>query len=245
MRNRSRMLSVGLLVVVVVVAVGGVLWATMLGGVTGVQLLPMQYPSKIDGEILVGEYQYRCTVDASKRTAGATFKMDLYWTIDGEFIYVGLKAPTKGWVGWGLMPLVPTDATPKENADIIIGYVKEGNKLFIDDAFGDTPFTHKPDTALGGKNDVDISKDPTLAAGKETVEAGVTFTTIEFKRKLYTQDKYDVAVPVRMEVFVAYADADDFTTVHKGSGEGRAHRELNLVTGKVVSPRADWACTGG
>lgn len=224
-----------LAVVVGLVLLGGVL-APFLGSTPAVS----QYPSVIDGDILVGEYQYRCTVDASKRTPGATFKMDVYWTIDREFIYVGLKAPAKGWVGWGLMPLVPTSANPKAGvADIVIGYVTDGNKLTIVDSFADGNFSHKPDTALGGKDDIAES------AGREFVEKDTTFTIIEFKRKLYTQDKYDVAVPVVMELYVAYSDADDLTTGHKGSGEGRAHRIINFVTGKVVVPRADWACTGG
>ncbi len=220
------------------------LMLTVVGAFIGGTPAVSQYPSKIDGEILVGEYQFRCTVDASKMDPKFTFKMDLYWTIDGEFIYVGLRAPAKGWVGWGLMPLDPEEKT-MEGSDIIIGYVTEGNKLSIRDDFADTAVSHKADTELGGTNDVDITKDPTVAAGKETVEAGTTFTTIEFKRKLYTQDPRDVAVPVRMEVFVGYSDADDFDTLHKGSGEGRAHRQLNLVTGRVVSPRVDWACTAG
>ncbi|MCS7197540.1 MAG: DOMON domain-containing protein [Candidatus Bipolaricaulota bacterium] len=224
-----------LAVLAMLVLLGGV-FAAFMGGTPAVS----QYPPVIDGDILVGEYQYRCTVDASKRTPGATFKMDMYWTIDGEFIYVGLKAPTKGWVGWGLMPLVPTSANPKAGvADIVIGYVTEGNKLTIEDSYADGNFGHKPDTAFGGKNDI------AKAAGREIVEGGTTFTIVEFQRKLYTQDRYDVAVPVRMEVYLAYSDADDLTTQHKGSGEGRAHRDINFVTGKVAVPRVDWACTGG
>lgn len=206
-----------------------------------------QARSVIDGVIGGGEYQFHCAVDASKREAskripGATFKMDFHWTIDGEFIYVGLRAPAKGWVAWGVMPPYPVSKT-KLGVDAIIGYVTGANKLHIMDAFGVPPYDMKPDTELGGTNDVDIAKDPTLAAGRETVEGGTTFTTIEFKRKLNTLDLRDVAVPVRMEVILAYSDADDLTTPHKGSGFGRAHRELNFVTGELVTPREDWTCT--
>lgn len=181
---------------------------------------------KIDGDIFPGEYQYHCAV-----AKAPAFKADLYWSLDGEFIYVGLSTPAQGWVGWGLMPLDP-ETKVMEGSDIIIGYVAEGNKLSIRDDYADTPTSHKADTELGGKNDV------AEAAGKEDANG----TRIEFKRPLYTQDKYDVAVPVRTEVFLGYSDADDFTTAHKGKGEGRVHRELNLIVGKPVVPTSEWNC---
>ncbi|MFN4218419.1 MAG: DOMON domain-containing protein [Candidatus Bipolaricaulia bacterium] len=223
------------------IALAAVLVVVALVGVfTGSIPAASQGPAKIDGQIAAGEYQYQCVVDISKVTAGATFKMSFSWTIDKEFIYVGMQAPATGWVGWGLMNGTPGKVI-MQGSDLIIGYVKDG-QVFIEDTYGDTIFSHKPDTALtykdkGGQEHFGV-RDIVEAAGTEDT-AG---TTIEFKRKLYTGDFFDLPVPVRGEVYVAYSDVDDFGTVHKGKGEGRSHRLINLMTGESSTTAPDWTC---
>lgn len=207
MLNRSRILMLGLLAAL---GLGGLLAVVLASGLSGSPHV------KIDGVIEPNEYQFHYLAEKD------AFKMDLHWTIDEEFLYVGLVAPASGWVGFGLMPLDPEKVTMK-GADIVIGYVKDG-ELFIRDDYADSESSHKADTDLGGTDDI-LEK-----AGKES--GGQTI--IEFKRKLYTKDAFDVPVPVRVEVFLAYSDADDLTTQHKGKGQGRFHKEINLTTGKAA-----------
>lgn len=224
MRNHTRMLSVGWLVVAV--GVSGVLVATLLGGVTGAQLQPAQIkPPTIDGKIAPGEYKFSYT--------DPDLKMEVHWTIDDEFIYIGLKAPTKGWVGIGWRPGIPLEEEEegKKGVDQYMGFVKDG-KLSMLDAFqakdkspptGDTELTGKiKDKDVKGKDDI-LEK-----AGSEDASG----TTIEFKRKLNTQDIFDNSVPAQGEVYLAYGpdNADDFTTYHK---DKRKEVIVNFVTGKV------------
>lgn len=209
MRNRSSTLSVGLLVVVV--GIGAVLMA-LLGGITGAQ---SQLPT-IDGKIGADEY--------AQHYMDPDLNMEVHWTIDDEFIYIGLKAPTTGWVGIGWRPGIPLEELEegKKGVDQYMGYVA-GGVLSMLDAFQEAPAgAPKPDADLGGTDDI-LEK-----AGSEDSSG----TAIEFKRKLNTQDKFDNPVPAQGEVYLAYGpnDADDFTTYH---GPNRKEVIVNFVTGKV------------
>lgn len=219
MHNRSRTLRVGSFIVAT--AVGGALLITLLGGVIGAQVkLP-----KIDGKIDTDEYAHRY-VDPD-------LKMEVYWTIDDEFIYIGLKAPTTGWVGIGWRNGVPAEELEegKKGIDQYMGFVKDG-KLSMHDAFqdkdkasptGDTELTGKvKDKDIKGKDDI-VEKAGSEVAGQ---------TTIEFKRKLNTQDLFDNSVAAQGEVYLAYGpnNADDFTTYHQ---DKRKEVIVNFVTGKV------------
>lgn len=217
MRHHNRILSVGLLVVVV--GTGALLLATLSGGVTGAQI---KLPT-IDGKITPGEYTFSYT--------DPDLKMEVNWTIDDEFIYIGLKAPTKGWVGIGWRNGVPLEEEEegKIGVDQYMGFVADG-KLSMHDAFQDkdkAPPTS--DTALTGKikgKDVKGKDNIEQAAGTEDASS----TTIEFKRKLNTQDIFDNPVPAQGEVYVAYGPKDDFTSYH---GDKRKEVVVNFVTGKV------------
>ncbi len=168
----------------------------------------------VDGVIGPEEYQFHYT--------DPDIRMEVYWTITDQEIYIGLEAPARGWLGFGLYSGVPK-AEGMKGADIYIAYVSAG-EAFGGDHFADRPYGHRPDTALGGTSDI------AELAGSEDADS----TTIEFKRALNTLDKFDADVPVRGLVYLAYAEADDFTTFHKA----RAKAIFNFATGRVVQVTA-------
>lgn len=101
-----------------------------------------------------------------------------------------------------------------KDADMIIGWVKDGKATVVDAYSKGLYGPHPPDEDLGGSNDI------LEYAGRE--ENG--YTVIEFKRKLDTGDKYDKALTPRQKVkfIFAMSNRDDFTAMHnvaKGSGE--------------------------
>jgi hypothetical protein len=119
-----------------------------------------------DGVIAPGEYK-------STQSFG---DYELNWTADDQYIYVGMKAKTPGWVAVGFDP-----ESLMLHADIVMGYVQDG-KLSIADMYSTGQFgPHPPDTQQGGTDDI-------LASGGKTDNG---YTTIEFKRKLDTGDKLD------------------------------------------------------
>lgn len=219
MRHHNRMLSVGLSVVVI--GVGAVLLAALVGGVTGAQSQPAQpKPPKIDGKIEKGEYQFCYEAKEGK------FAMDFCWTIDEEFIYGGMKAAAKGWLAVAFQPR-DVKKEKMRGADQVMGFVKDG-KLSIADMYANELVMHEDDTKLEGKESkLKGVNNIAEAAGTEDASG----TTIEFKRKLYTADEFDLPIPVRAMIFLAYANADDFTTNH--GPDGRLAKEINLITGKV------------
>ena len=70
------------------------------------------------------------------------------WRINGDFLDIIISAPCKGWISVGIDPTVKM-----KDADIIIGYIKKG-KVFIVDNYGTGPVFHKPDTSLGGEDNI-------------------------------------------------------------------------------------------
>ncbi|MBI3659628.1 hypothetical protein HY230_04055 [Candidatus Acetothermia bacterium] len=150
-------------------------------------------PLVVDGKIGESEYQNHLRVDG--------IQMDLYWSIQGDRIYVGLHAPGRGWVAIGFDPEGPI----MQGADIVIGYVKDG-KLFLQDSYANVPTGHQADTELGGRDDI-LEK-----AGSQSADG----TVLEFSRKLDTGDKFDK--PIRdgkpMAILMAYAEDADFTSYH-------------------------------
>lgn len=217
MRNRGRVIRLGLLAVTL--GVVGALWA--LGSVTGAQA---SSPT-IDGKITPGEYKFSYT--------DPDLNMEVHWTIDDEFIYMGLMAPTTGWVGIGWRNgLIPEEQEEgMKDVDMYMGYVKDGQLTMLD-AYGKTPTDPPtPDTQITMKikdKDVPGTDDILEKAGSEDSSG----TTIEFKRKLNTLDHADNSVPAQGELYLAYGPdgAKDFTTYH-GSRDKEAI--VNFVTGKV------------
>jgi len=103
---------------------------------------------------------------------------EIYWVSDEQYVFVGMRAKTTGWVAVGIQP----DTTKKmKDADMVFGSVREG-KTSVYDLFGTGTFgPHPEDTELGGTNDI-------LEFGGNE-ENG--YTTIELSRALVTGDKHD------------------------------------------------------
>ena len=129
------------------------------------------------------------------------------WRSDGQFIYVAMQAKTAGFVAVGFKP-----TQFMMNADMVFGFVKNG-QASIYDMYSTGEFgPHPPDTDLGGTNDI------IEFGGKE--EGGDT--TIEFKRALNTGDKYDQPLlPGTNKIIWSYGLNDEITQKHvvRGSGE--------------------------
>jgi|GEM_PF-1495917 len=125
----------------------------------------------------------------------------LEWLVEDEFVRFKLRAPTTGWVALGIAP-----SSMMKDADFIMGYVEDG-KVAISDEYGNSPTAHKPDTDLGGTDNV-MDK-----SGWEN--DGVT--QISFKIALSSGDSYDkVLEPGKAyKVLFAYGNGDDFTSYHK------------------------------
>ncbi len=193
--------------------VARLLWLSLLlVGLRGAASAPAQaqLPS-IDGQIAESEYANRYLAEA--------IGMELHWTIEGEYIYIGLRAPAQGWVavGWS-----PTGAI-KDGADIVIGYLR-GGELFFQDYFANTSVSHLNDVSLGGRDDL-LESSGSEATGPQPQ------TTIEFRRRLDTGDKFDrPVVPGAQTVLLAYSPNDDFVTYH---GEKRTVVKLDFFAGSA------------
>lgn len=150
-----------------------------------------------DGVISADEYQ-------DTRAYG---DYSISWSNDDEYVYMGVNAKTAGWVAVGF----GAEAFMK-NADIIMGFVKDGS-LTIADTFSTGEFgPHPPDTQLGGTSDI-------LASAGKT---GGGYTVIEFKRKLDTGDKFDKPLVKGINKIIwAYSGEPVLTVKHslRGAGE--------------------------
>ena len=154
----------------------------------------LQGRQNIDGIIQEIEYAQ------SKSFGNGVF--ELHWRIVGDEVYIAMKARTTGWVSLGIDPSVRM-----KDADMIIGWVENNGETKIFDAFSTGEMgPHPPDDQLGGTNDI------TEYAGK--IADG--YTTIEFKRKLDTGDKFDKPFPRSgdLKVIVAYGARKDFNSMH-------------------------------
>ncbi len=160
----------------------------------------------IDGQIKDKEY--------ANHYRAQGIGMELHWTVEGYSIYIGLKAPTTGWLAIGWDPSGPI----MEGEDILIGYIR-GRELYLQDYFANTSVTHANDVSLGGRDDVLES------SGSEDQQS----TTIEFRRRLDTGDRFDRPItPGAHTVQLAYAPTDDFVTYH---GEKRTVVKIDFLAG--------------
>lgn len=131
---------------------------------------------------------------------------EIDWLSDGQYIYIGMEAKTAGWVAVAIQP-----GSKMKGADIVLGFVKDG-KATVYDQFSNVDFgPHPQDTELGGT--IDILE----FAGKE--ENG--YTTIEFKRKLDTGDKFDNPLAKgKNQILWSYGPDDTMTSKHVNRGYG-------------------------
>ena len=151
---------------------------------------------KADGVISDREY-------SQKQVFG---ELEVYSRIDGEVVRMALKAKTNGYVAIGFDP---TDRM--KDADMVMGYVKDG-KAFVADMFSTGPTgPHPPDDQQGGRNDV------TVFGGSK--KDGVTI--LEFERKLVTGDSKDKEIKKGdNKIIWSISDAEAFSGRHSKRGAG-------------------------
>lgn len=123
------------------------------------------------------------------------------WKVEAQNLVIKLSAATTGWIGVGFNP-----SKVMRDANIIIGYVKDGN-VFIRDDFGTKEKRHSADVELGGQDNILTKK------GSETNGT----TTIEFSIPLDSGDKYDQKLIPGKEykILLATGEDDSFTKKHK------------------------------
>lgn len=127
--------------------------------------------------------------------------IEFYWEIIDGNINIILSAPTEGWVAVGFNP-----SRMMKDADILIGYVKNG-EVFMEDHFGSGNTKHQADIVLGGTEDISV------LGGSE--EGGKT--TLKFSIPLHSRDSNDRKLEEGEEykVIFAYGKKDDFKSYHK------------------------------
>lgn len=152
---------------------------------------------EIDGTINKYEYEY---VEVYE-------EMEVHWTNDKKYIYIGMKVKTEGYVSIAVQP-----GEKMKNADLILGFVKDGQTSIID-MFSKEDFgPHITDDKLGGENSI------IEFSGSE--ENGST--SIEFVRLLDTGDKYDnILSKGDNQIIWAYSNLDDPESKHTTRGYGQ------------------------
>ncbi len=147
-------------------------------------------------------------------------KVNFFWKIEGNRLYVRLRAATTGWVGIGFNP-----QQKMKGANFVLGMVDQG-KVMVTDDFGTGTIKHKQDSSIGGKNDL------TDVYGLE--ENGVT--EIGFSIPLDSGDSTDTVLAPQGDttILLAHGDGpDSFQGRHAYRGTFRvnlstgAHQEIN------------------
>lgn len=136
----------------------------------------------------------------SATAAGVTVQ----WMVDETMLNVQVSAPTDGWIAVGFDP-----TNKMKDANIIIGFVKDGVVMLRDD-YGIGQVRHGADVDNGGTDNL------------SNVEGGETdgATTIRFTIPLDSGDALDkVLVPGQSyKMIAAQGSKDDFGTIHAKRG---------------------------
>ena len=133
-------------------------------------------------------------------------ELEVYSRIDGDKVRLALKAKTNGYLAIGFEP-----SQRMQDADIILGFVKDG-KATVADMFSTGPTgPHPPDEQQGGKNDVAVFG----GSNKDGV------TIIEFERKLDTGDAKDKTIKTGdNKIIWAISEDAAFSGKHAKRGSG-------------------------
>ena len=174
-------------------------YTVTIGGLSGLFTVTAPEPQWVaDGVIAPDEYT---------KSIGFGENFELFWTSDEEYIYVAMKARTSGWVSIGIHP----ESEAKINADMILGFVKDGETTVYDLFSANHPGPHRQDTEFGGSNNI------VEFGGSE--EGG--YTVIEFKRQLDTGDQYDQPLTEGLNTVIwACGSGDNSTSRHTERGYG-------------------------
>jgi len=152
-----------------------------------------------DGVVSDGEYAQKLTLSKGV--------FEVHWKNDAETLYMAIKGETEGWVAIGFEPEVWM-----KDADMIIGWVDDGEVSAIDAYSTGNYGPHPPDTDLGGTDDL-------LEVGGSEKDG---FTVIEFKRKMDTGDEFDKAFESGQTVSMIWGvtEFDDPEERHIEDGKG-------------------------
>lgn len=139
---------------------------------------------------------------ATSATTVKAGKFTFSYTIEGKNLHATVSAKTIGWISVGFNP-----KNVMQDANLIIGTIING-KPFISDEFGDGMFSHKPDTAIGGKFNV--------IAGDVKWDSGGT-TTMSFTIPLDSGDPKDAKLVPGQKVKLIFATgaSNDIRKKHK------------------------------
>ncbi|MBU2535929.1 MAG: DOMON domain-containing protein [Chloroflexota bacterium] len=153
---------------------------------------------KPDGVIGSGEY-----LSEASHANGAH---ELFWNSDQQYIYIGMRAKTSGWVAMAVQP-----GSKMKDADMVFGYVEDGEVTVLDLYSTGNFGPHPPDTELGGTDDI-------IEYGGAEADG---YTTIEFKRALATGDQYDQELSSgKNQIIWSFGSRDDFSLKHSNRGYG-------------------------
>jgi hypothetical protein len=151
-----------------------------------------------DGVISDGEYLSEASY--------ADGDFELFWNSDEQYIYIAMRAKTNGWVSVAFQP-----GRTMKDADMVLGYVEDGEVTVLDQFSIGTFGPHPPDTEQGATDDI-MEYGGTEADG---------FTTIEFKRPLATGDEYDQKLSGESnQILWAWGADDNFNQKHSNRGYG-------------------------
>ncbi len=165
----------------------------------------------LDGVIESGEYTYN--------TSFMEGKLRAHWSLDNGTLRIALDGETTGWVAIGFEPSVGMS-----DADMLFGWVEDGNASVMDAYSTGINGPHPADTVLGGSDDI------LLFGGNETSGR----TVVEIVRNLTTTDSHDFSFPTEGNVTVIWALGveDDPMSLHSFRGGG----VLSMWTGPVEPP---------
>ena len=151
----------------------------------------------VDGVASPNEYDLMVAYDNGR--------YEVYWTFEGNEMYMAIRAQTTGWVAIGFDP-----SDRMKDADMVYGWVTAQGAVLLDLYATGVNGPHPEDTTLGGTYDL------TEAMGME----GTGWTTLEFRRDLSTGDTYDNVIPTTGTIPIIWAvgPVDDFTTQHLRRG---------------------------
>lgn len=157
-----------------------------------------------DGVISEGEYSKNLTLSDGR--------FAVHWKNDAEDLYMALTGQTEGFVAIGFEP-----SQAMKDADMVMGWVSEGNATVLDLYSTGVYGPHPQDVDLGGKDDI-------LEFGGS--ESG-NRTVIEFKRKMDTGDQFDKAFQPDQSVNIIWSmsASDSLAVRHNARGSSRIDLE--------------------
>ena len=156
----------------------------------------------VDGAIADGEYANTVTHDS-----GAV----LYWTVDGDTLYMGFTMGSSGWAGVGWLA---EQTNRKAGGDMLMFAIEDGAAVAYDDYQDAARGEPVHDEDEGGSNSL------TAFAAVHEGDAW----TVEFSRPLATGEATDVdVVPGESYLFMlAHGNTMDITRAHERSNRGGA-----------------------